>query len=409
MGYLINRISGLLSETPVEPEGPVGDYSSNVAPPSRSAAPRAVTAERALGLPAVFRAIEISAGIVSDLTLRAEQNGRVLLKQPALVTQPDPWRSFADWAERFVVSMATDGNVFLRKIRADATSIASAEILDPFLTHVRWQNGRKSYTTFDHRLGKFIDLADADVTHVWGLQVPGRTRGLGPIEACRLSLSGALDVRDYATGWFQTSDVPSGVLSSDQNLDPQTVAMYRKVWADPSTFDDQPDADTINRRVGPSIRVLGKGLSYAPIMLKPADAQWIEAQGFGVVDSARMFGVPADYVLAAVEGKSMTYRNLEMIDTQFMRITLRPKYLRKIEGAVSPMLPLAQNARYDLSEYLRPDAETRAKIDKTYVDLGVYDGQHVRDREKIPGSAPPRPAPAPAAPAEIDDREDTPA
>lgn len=406
MGYLVNRLAGLLSETPAEPEAPLGDYSANVTPPARSTS-TAVSAIRALGLPAAFRSIEISAGVASGLTLQAEQAGRVLARQPSLVVRPDPWRSLAEWVERFVVSMASDGNTFLRKTR-QGSSILGAEVCDPFLTHVRWVKGRKSYTTYDHRLGRFVDLADSDVVHVWGLQVPGRTRGLGPIEACRLSLSGALDVRDYAGEWFKHDDVPSGVLSSDQNLDPAAIALYRKVWMDPDAFADQPDAATLNRRLGPSIRVLGKGLTYQPVMLKPADAQWIEAQNFGVLDVARMFGLPADYVLAAVDGKSMTYSNLEMIDTQFMRLTMLPKYLRKIETAISGLLPPGQSARFDLGDYLRPDVKTQAEVDKIYVDAGVLGPQDVRDRLRIPGEAPGRPAtPAPAA--APTDREDAPA
>lgn len=403
MGYLLNRLGSVLSETPVEGpiEGPVGDYAANVQPPPRTPA-TTVTAGRALGLPAVFRAVEISSGIASGLTLRAEINGRVMGKQPALAVKPDPWREFGDWCERFVVSMAVDGNVFL-DLRNRGIA---APVLDPFLTRERWVKGRKSYTTYDHRLGRFVDLADSEVLHVWGLQVPGRTRGLGPIEACRLSLSGALDVRDYANTWFQTDDIPSGVLTSEQHLDPKAIALYREVWANPGAY-DAPDASTLNRRLGPSIRVLGKGLAYSPIMLKPADAQWIEAQQFGILDVARMFGMPADYLLAAVEGKSMTYANLEMIDTQYMRLTLLPKYLRKIEQAITSLLPPGQSARFDLSEYLRPDAKTRAEIDKIYGDLGVISPQDIRDREKIAGTAPGRPA-APATPAAAD-REDAPA
>lgn len=408
MGYLLNRISGLLSETPAE--GPLGDYSANVQPPARNA--QGVTVERVVGLPAAFRAIEISAGICSGLAIDAVRGGSVVTPTPSLIAKPDPWREREDWIERFVVSMATDGNTFLRKSRAgDSTSVYSAEVLNPFMTHVRWVKGVKSYTTFDHRLGKFIDLTDADVHHSWGLQLPGRTRGLGPIEACRLSLGGALDVRDYSAEWFKTNDVPSGILSSDQILDPASVAMYRKIWADPGAFDDQPDAATLNRRFGPQVRVLGKGLSYVPIMLKPADAQWIEAQNFGVLDIARMFGLPADWLHAAVESKSMTYKSLEMLDTQTMRITIRPKYLSKIERALTAVSPIGQTAKFDLSEWLRPDAETQARIDRVYLDTGVVGPQDVRDRLRIRGTAPGRPAtPAPApAPADESDREDAPA
>lgn len=398
MGYLLNKLGSLLSETT-----PEGTYTANVTPPARGA--QTVDLNRAVTLPAVYDSLAILGGVGSLLTLNGWRGSAVVKPTPSLILAPDPWRDLGDWVERCIISLATDGNLFLRKYRAaDNITTASAEVLDPFLTHVRWVKGIKSYTTFDHRLGRFIDLADADVLHVWGLQLPGRTRGLGPVAACRLSLGGALDVRDYASTWFADGDVPSGVLSSDQALDAKSVAMYRQIWADPTAFDDQPDAATINKRLGPSVRVLGKGLTYSAITLKPEDAQWLQAQNWGVLEVARIWGMPANYVLAAVEGSNMTYQSLEMIDTQFMRLTLRPRYLRKIEAALSSLLPRGQVARFDLSEWLRPDTKTQAEVDKTYIDAGVVSPQDVRDRLRIPGTAPGKPAATPA-PA----REDAPA
>jgi HK97 family phage portal protein len=406
VGYLLNRLGQMLSETSPE-TGPSEQFAADVRPPSRQTAAR-VTVERALGLPAFYRGVEILAGVASGLAIDAVRGGAIVTPTPSLIAKPDPWREREDWIERYVVSMVCDGNTFLRKLRS-GTSVYATEILNPFLTHVRWTKGIKSYTTFDHRLGRFIDLADADVYHSWGLQIPGRTRGLGPIEANRISLGGHLDVRDFAAEWFQKSDVPSGILSSDQALDPASVAMYRKIWHDPAVFDDQPDAATLNRRLGPEIRVLGKGLNYVPIMLKPADAQWIEAQNFGVLDIARMLGLPADWLHAAVESKSLTYKSLEMLDTQTMRITFRPKYLSKIERALTAVSPIGQSAQFDLSEWLRPDAETQARIDRIYLDTGVVSEQDVRDRLRLSGTAPGRPASQTPAPAPEPDTEDAPA
>lgn len=411
MGYLINRLGGLLSETPVDPapEGPTGDYSTTMSvgvPPARGANP--VSLDRVAGMPAAYRAISVLGGVASQMTLQSWRGPVVVTPTPSVLAKPDPWRDLGSWIERAVVSLATDGNLFTREHRMPDDSLASVEVLDPYLTHVRWVKGVKSYTTYDHRLGRFVDLGTHEVRHTWGLQLPGHTRGLGPIEACRVSLGGALDVRDYASTWFAGGDVPSGVLSSDQSLDAASVAMYRKVWADPAAFDDSPDAATLNRRLGPSVRVLGKGLTYSAIALKPADAQWIESQNWGVLEMARLWGLPANYLHAAVEGSSLTYANLEMVDTQFLRLTLIPGYLRKIESLLSAYLPHGQAARFDLSEWLRPDAKTEADVFKVYIDAGVLSPADVHAMKRFPGTAPGKPAAAPAAPAEPT-REDAPA
>jgi HK97 family phage portal protein len=379
-----------LSTTPVD--APLGDYSANVTPPSRARA--GLTLSDALGIPAVYRAIQIIAGIGAQLTLEDWKNGERVDPAPALITKPDPWRELSSWIERVLVCLAVDGNAFLLKSTGPDNTVAAAQVLDPFLTRVQRnpRTGAKEYVTYDPTRRKTVTYTAAQVEHVWLIELPGHDRGLSPIQAHRLTLTGQLDTRDYGDQWFQHNDVPSGVLSSDQTLDPASIAMYRKVWHDPSSY-DATTGETTTRNLGQRVRVLGKGLSYTPIMLKPEDAQWIETRKLGVLEVALMFGLPANYLHAAVEGSSLTYSNLEMIDSQFLRLTLFPNYLRKIEAALTALLPRGHVVRFNPDALLRPDAKTRAEIDKTYIDAGVYDAAYVRKRDRIDA---PAPAPKPA-------------
>ena len=366
-------------------EQPLGDYAADVTPPTRSdAAP--VTIDRALGLPAVFRCLQITAGMAAQLTIDAWRGGSLVpAAQAGLVRQPDPWRSLSSWIERAVISLATEGNAFLRKHRDPSGGIASLEVLNPHLVGIHFDSrGVKSYS-YVTTTGVTVRLSADDVEHVWFLELPGRTRGVSPIGACRAALGGILDVRDYADSWFGASDVPSGVLTTEQQLDADSAKEYKRRWINPDDGD----------RRGPTVRVLGKGLSYSPIALKPEDAQWIESQKLGVLDIARIFGLPGDYLLAAVEGSSLTYSNLEMVDAQFLRLTLFPAYLRKLEAALTNVLPRGQEARFNTDALLRPDAKTRAEIDAIYLGAGVVSAQEIRDRERWAGPPPPKPAPAP--------------
>lgn len=366
-------------------ETPLGDYSADVSPPARSTvAP--VSVDRAISLPAVFRAVQITAGMGAQLHLEAWRGGAPLPPEvaPGIIRQPDPWRSLSSFLERVIVDLATDGNAFLRKyLGTDGTVATGAlEVLNPHHVHItRDTRGRKGYRVLNSK-GKTEDLTADQVEHIWGLELPGHDRGLGPIQACRLALTGHIDLREYAGAWFRQTDVPSGVLSSDQRLDPEAAKAYKRAWLNPAPDDAGLD------RYGPTVRVLGQGLTYSPILLKPEDAQWLQAQAFGVLDVARMFGLPGDYLLAAVEGSSLTYANLEMIDAQYLRTTLFPVYLRKIEAALTGLLPRGQVAKFKTEALLRPDAKTRAEIDKTYIDAGVYDGDYVRRRDGIDAPAP---------------------
>lgn len=357
-----------------EESGPLGDYSANVVPPSRATE---VTPRTALALPAFYRGVSLIAGMGSQLTLgawRGEEN----VDNP-FVRKPDPWRSGRSFIARTLTCLTLHGNAYWRKYYdAAGTGIAALEVIDPNTVSVKWNKGVKTYT-YTLRGVVYRDRPATEIEHLWFLEVPGLSAGLGPVQACRAALEGITDLREYADNWFNSTDQPSGVLTTDQRLLPDEAAQYKKAWY---------TRDATDTTVGPSLRVLGAGLSYAPYFLKPEDAQWLEAQSWGVLDIARLLGLPGDYVLAAVEGSNLTYANLEMIDAQFLRTTLFPLYLAPIEEALSRCLPRGQEARFDASALLRPDAKTRAEMDNIYVPLGVYDADHVRTREGIPGRAP---------------------
>lgn len=390
MGRILQAMGIQLAAEPTDGTwSAVGNYEANVQPPARSSR-EPVSVTRALGLPAAYRAVELSAGMSAQLSIDAVRGSEVLAGRqvPGIVTQPDPWRTLDSWIERQVVNYATEGNNFLRIWRAPDGTIASLEVLDPFVTQVIWRKVRgrmvKRYSTLT-RDGR-VELGADDVIHSMGLEVAGLDRGLSPIGWCRAALGGVLDVRDYADRWFRDESTDA-VLTTDQRLEKGVAREYKRAWYEPDPNDP----------AGPRLRVLGSGLHYEPIMLKPEDAQWLQAQNFGILDVARMFGVPAAYLEAAVDGTALTYQTLETIDAQFLRTTIFPRYLRKIEAALTQALPRGQRARFRTSDLLRPDAKTRAEIDAIYITNGVYDGQHVRTRDGIAGDAPaPRPAPSTA-------------
>lgn len=359
-----------LSEQP--PETPVGDYSADVQPPAADRGP--VTAERAATLPPVYRAIQMTSTVPAQLTLSSWRNGSRVEPTPSLLEQPDPWMDLPAWIEYGITCGATDGNAFLYRHRAASNGqVVSLEHLDPTRTHVQHRKGRKFYQTY-HR-GEFRTYTEQDVKHIWfGLRLPGLTRALGPVTAFRAEFAGALDLRDYAAGWFNDTDTPSGVLSTDQALDAATAKEYKRRWINPD--DDDPDKG----RGGPRIRVLGKGLRYDPVRLNPADALWLDARSFSVVDIARMFGMPPEYLAAAVQGSGLTYRSLAMISSQWLDTALYPIYLKRIESALTAELPRGQVARFDAGPLRRLDEKAQAEVDRIYLDTGVIARQTVADR-----------------------------
>lgn len=334
---------------------------SSLRPPLRSTTP-AVSADLSLTMTAVLSSVVISSGMCAGLRLQAVRAGQPVAG--SWIEKPNPWTSRGDFVEAYVINAMLDGSNFLRKHRDAKGQIVATEPLNPFAVRVYTDdNGRKR---FDHRLatGRVeTGLTEHDITHIEAIPFPGRVRGLGPIGHARYSLTGIIDTRDYGANWFRQSDVPSGVLTTDQRLNPGDADAYREVWRKGGEY---------------GVRVLGQGLTYDHLMLSPEDAQWLEAQKWGVSEIGRLFGMQPEHLWTAIEGKSQTYVNANNVDPRFLSTTLRPRYLRKLEDALTDMLPRGQEAKFVTDDLTQPDAKTQAEVDAIYIDKNVIDADEVR-------------------------------
>lgn len=354
MGILRQSLGLQADEPPSTPP-------ASIQPPSRAAAP-VVTAGLSLSLTAVYSSVVMSSGMCSGLRLQSLRGLEAVTA--SLVDKPDPWMETADLIEQYVIHMMTDGNGFFRKTRDTKGTVVAAQLLNPYSVRPYFdKNGRKRYDVAKPTGGIEQGLTEYEITQVQALPLPGQARSLGPIGHARVAISGIIDTRDYAAAWFRQTDVPTGVLTTDQRLQPGDAAEYRKVWKDSGEY---------------GVRVLGQGLSYAPIMLSPEEAQWLEGQKWGVVEIARLFGMNPESLAAAIEGKSSVYTNANNIDPRFLSQTLRPRYLRKFETAMTSMLPRGQVAKFITDDLTQPDAKTQAEIDQIYLEADVTDVDEVR-------------------------------
>lgn len=350
-----------------------------VQPPSRTAtAP--VSVRDAHTLDAVYRAMFILQTAASQLTMDVRRAGQILDPAPSLVTRPD----LADhgtgfWADT-IGSMACRGNAFWKRYAGSDSNTVGLRVLNP-LEVVVWRN-KYDEVRYSWR-GKDYTPGQADgIAHLKLLRLPGELYGLGPIQAAARGLAGMLRVSAYGDEWFDTSDIPGGILTTEQALTPTQAGEWKTQWK--STV-----------RAGETA-VLGAGLDYKALMLTPAEAQWLESQKFSTTSIARWFGIPARQMLAAVDGNSLTYMNAGAEDIAFNRYTLM-RYLREAEAVMTDILPRGQDARFNVDALLRADTKTRYEAHKVGIDAGFLSKEEARAIEGLPGPAPePAPAKTPA-------------
>ena len=369
----------VFSEPAPEPE----PAPSVALPPSR-----ATTDRNPLGMPSFFRGVTMIVNGGARVPIRAWRGLEPVAN--SLVEQPSPFMSGRRFRALSLAALVLNGNCYWLKVRGPLGDVISLEFASRGWP-IKKNGVITEYLLRLYRNGETRRVPARDVEHTRFLELPELEGiGLGPVQAARVALEGMAAIREYAAEIFDSNDIPSGILTTDQFLDPDVSAAYKRRWYTKDPDDPSP--------AGPSVRVLGQGLSYERISLSPADAQWLESQSFGVLEVARLLGLPGDYLLAAVEGSTLTYQTLEMIDTAWYGRTMIPDYLERLEEALTNVIVRGQEARAEIAAFLRPDAKTRADIDSIYLERNVISADEVRVREGWTGPAP-KPAPAPAAPA----------
>lgn len=364
-----------------------GDAPGGVIPPPRRVAPTYVTADDAVTISDVYRGLQIIGTAVAQLTmdhyrLSAKVNpGHPLVRRPQL-----SMTASAFWSET-ALDLGTCGNAYWRKFRAQDGRVVDLQKLMPqdVVVTLDRDTDQVAYTWRDQ------PIPTADMAHLKLFSRTGYPLGLGPIQAAQTEIRGALEARDYASTWLSTTDIPTGVLTTDQVLTPGDAKAAAASW--------RGDGEEVP--LGHSVRVLGQGLRYAPLMLRPADVQFIETRQLNRTQLASLLGIPSSLLLSPVpQGSSNTYQNVEQEWIAFNRFTLMG-YLRPMETAVVDMLPPNSDARFNVDALLRTDTLTRYQANEVAIRSRFMTINEVRAHEGLPpidGGDVLAPAAAPATP-----------
>lgn len=353
-----------------------------VLPPNREGY-LALSPRQAMSLEAVYRALSILETAAKQLTIDAWRGKDLLDPPPSIVRRPNIGSTQSRFIVETVASLAQRGNAYWLITRAPSGQILTLDVLPPLEVTPK-QNPQTKIIDYTYQ-GRLYTTRD--ICHLKLLTVAGEVEGLGPIQAARSNLAGALDLADYASSLVNGGGIPTGILTSDQAISPSLAQETREEW-------NQTQA------IGKGIAVLGKGTKFQVLSLKPEEIQFLETQNFNVTQIARLFGIPARLMLAPLEGTSTTYANAQQEDLQFVKWTLMA-YLREIEATLSDILPHGQTARFNLDALLRTDTYTRYQAHQIGISAGFLTIDEARAIEGLPPlQVTPTPEPEPESESE---------
>jgi HK97 family phage portal protein len=360
MATLWQRLTGRVEETRA------------VQPTIPSRAATYATPELALSLTAVYRAVQIIATPISKMNLRTFRYAtgmEMQIENPIIVNKPSLLESRRDFLFQTVVALGLEGNAFWLKVNGNNGQVNNLVLLPGNSVSIQYVDSTdiSKGVVYYYEGRKY---SQDQMEHLKIFSRVGFLRGLSPIETCNRDIASALDLRDYAANWFSAAGVPTGILTTNQMLNPADAEAVTATWH--------------NKQQNRQVAVLGNGFDYKAISLSPRDALFTDIQEQAVRQIARLYGVPSRLLLTSVPGSSDTYTNVQDENQVFYRHTLMA-YTDAITDALSNCLPRGTRVEFDFEHLFKADVAARYNYYKTGIDAGFLTAEMVQEKEGLNG------------------------
>ena len=349
---------------------------------SKSHAGQSVTESSSLGMPAVWRAVNLIAGTAASLPLHAYREGDVgRLRQASgqaaeLLAKPHPDMVPFELWETVFAHMLLWGNAYLWIGRDRLGRIVELWPIHPGRVKVgrTSETGTKIYSID----GGEREHTDATILHLPAFGYDG-VCGVSPIRIARQGIGLALAAEEYGARLFGNGSLASGILQTDQRLSPEQADALSVRWK----------AKRSGLKSAHETIILDSGAKFQQLTIPPEDAQFLQSRSFQISEVARMFGVPP-HMLMDTDKSTSWGTGIEQQSIGFVVYTLRP-WLTRVEQRLTRLLkPQPVYARVSVDGLLRGDAAQRAAFYKAMREVGALNGDEIRELEErgpIPNGA----------------------
>jgi len=294
------------------------------------------------------------------LELTRLRAGRVeLLPTPSVLIKPNTHQSMFEFVHQLVSTLLIHGCAYIYAPRRPGELPPEMRVIHPNKVKdvIDADNGFVYYEIDKQRYDP------ADIRGVHWLVLAGRYRGISPLDTQRNTVGMALAMDRFLSAFYGDGATPSSVLETDKPLTNEQARIMRETWE-----------DSHYKRRRPA--VLSNGLKWRSITTSAADMQMLEHRESIVRDIARVYRVPL-HMINGSGGNSQTYQNVEQAGINFVRYTLLP-WMRRIEDALSEMLPITQHVRFDAEEFERADIMTRVRAQQIEIMSGTLTPNEAR-------------------------------
>jgi HK97 family phage portal protein len=327
-------------------------------------------AETSLQAVAIRSCLDLICSLGSELPVHVytgEGSARRVQKMPGYLEDPaGDGHGLEDWCYQVLESWGTRGNLYgdvlARSPQGRPTQVAlhypddvTGWIEDG---EVVWRvNGR--------------EVDKSRFLHNRVNPVPGRVKGLSPIEFHASTIGLSIVSTRFGVQWFRDGTHPTGLLKNTE------------------TDLSAEQANTAKQRFLAAVRggrepfVLGKGWDFTGLSITAEESQFLKTQEYSSAECCRIFGPGFAEILGYETGGSLTYTNVESRSGHLLVFSMN-KWLRRLERLLSSMLPASQYAVINRDGLLQSTTLERFKAHESALKNRWKVVNEVRELEELP-------------------------
>lgn len=349
-----------------------------------------VTVETSFGIPALWAGFRILGQTMASLPFevfeRKADGDFHAEDHPAydlLSRAPNELYNSFSFKEMMQVNLESHGNAYAR-IHRRSRVVDEIEWLDPMDVTVMVNVGKrmKKYkvrTKDAAGNAKELILDHQAMIHLMIMSKDGII-GRSPINACKEALGMMMAAQEYGAEFFAKGAMPSGVLTTEQNLKPEQVSQISADWA--RKYQGAANSG--------QVAILHSGNKYQQISATPVDADFVKTMKWTGEQICQMLGVPP-HLLGILERS--TNNNIEQQSIDFVVHCIRPRAKAwevefNTKLFLDPALRKQYYVRFNLDSLLRGDTAARGDFYVKMFNIGAMNRDEIRAHERmnrIPG------------------------
>lgn len=336
-----------------------------------------VTPETALGLAAVYAAVNLISGDIATLPCNVYQRlahgGRKIdWKHPVqslLAYGPNDDVDVFRWWQSTVSHVLTRGNGYSEIVRDKAGNPVAFHLLHPMKVKAEYgEKGGLRYELLNNASNASNPkLIAENVLHFAGMGFNG-IQGYSPITVARQTVGLGLAVEQFGAAFFGNSAIPKGMFKTSKKLGPGAADNFRR---------------TVNQvhqgsQSAHQFLMLSDGWEWVQTQFSAEDAQFLSTRQFQVKEIARLYNLPphklSDYSeshLANVEEASLDYISMTLV-----------RWVRMLEAQLNHKLLRSDERRthciaFDLTALMRGNTDARTKYYQGMRNMGCFSADDI--------------------------------